>query len=345
MNKNWWFFLFLFCLFSYGRVSGQNFRVMTYNVENLFDTCHDQRFDDHEFLPSSERKWGAARYWKKQDQLSRVVAAAGGISPVELVALCEVENDSVLRDLTQRTMLNRLGYRFVVTDSRDSRGLDVALLYQPERLGLISYHSYQVPFQKEKERPTRDILHVVGRMPNGDTLDVFVCHFPSRRGGVAFTRSYRLRAAGVVRSVADSLVRCREKASVVILGDFNDEPKDATFTEGFQVVGWQKALSEKTMGYVLLSEDLFALEEEIAGTYRYKGRWNRLDHIVVNGEFVHRTDGWHVDNCRILSFPFLLEKTIGESPVWQPFRTYRGPHYHGGISDHLPLLLELKCDD
>ena len=149
---------------------GRRYRVMTYNVENLFDTCHDNGKSDEEFLPGGQRQWNSWRYWKKLGDLARVVAAAGGDEPASLVALCEVENDSVVRDLARRTMLRRLGYEYVVTRGPDARGIDVALLYQPGRFRPLGIRSVRVAYTSRTERPTRDILHVEGLVP----FDAFV---------------------------------------------------------------------------------------------------------------------------------------------------------------------------
>ena len=100
--------------------------------------------------------------------------------------------------LCRRTRLARLGYEYLVTHSADRRGIDVALLYQPETFALLHSETYRVPYDSLRERPTRDLLHAAGRLPFGDTLDVFVVHFPSRRGGATISEPYRLRAAGAI---------------------------------------------------------------------------------------------------------------------------------------------------
>ena len=110
---------------------------MEWNVENLYDTLHDVGFDDREFLPNAERRWNTPRYFHKQSSLAKTILAAGGLQPVDLVALCEVENDSVMHFLCRRTRLARLGYEYLVTHSADRRGIDVALLYQPETFALL----------------------------------------------------------------------------------------------------------------------------------------------------------------------------------------------------------------
>ena len=129
------------------------FRVMSWNVENLFDTHHDTLKNDNEFLPDAIRHWNYTKYKKKLADMARVITAVGEWNPPALVGLCEVENDSVLRDLTQRSPLKELGYRYVMTSSPDLRGIDVALLYQRDLFKLLSFRSIPIPSFKH-HRPT-----------------------------------------------------------------------------------------------------------------------------------------------------------------------------------------------
>ncbi len=188
-------------------------------------------FADEEFLPTAERRWNTPRYLHKQASLAKTILAAGGLQPVDLVALCEVENDSVVHFLCHRTRLARLGYHYVVTHSADRRGIDVALLYQPETFTYLHSETRRVPYDAARERPTRDLLHVAGRLPHGDTLDVFVVHFPSCRGGAAASEPYRLRAAQLLREMADSIAHLRHRPLLLAMGDFNDEPQNRSIRE------------------------------------------------------------------------------------------------------------------
>ena len=167
-----------FCTLSFAQQI--RFRVVSWNVENLFDIHHDSLKNDREFLPDALRHWNYTRYKKKLTDMARVITAVGEWEPPALVGLCEVENDTVLRDLTRRSPLKELNYRYVMTDSPDLRGIDVALLYQRDLFKLLSFRSVSIPPLKQF-RPTRDLLHVSGLLLTGDTLDVFVCHLPSRR--------------------------------------------------------------------------------------------------------------------------------------------------------------------
>lgn len=315
--------LLCLCVFAGASQEARRFRFLSWNVENLFDTLHDEGRDDLEFLPDGEYCWDSYRYWRKQGKLARTLLEACGLQPVDVVGLYEVENDSVIRDLTRRTRLAHLGYEYVVTQSRDLRGVDVALLYHPATFRLLSAAPHRVPHDAERERPTRDILHCSGVMPRGDTLDVILVHFPSRRGGVKASEPYRLRAATVVRGLIDSLHAVRRQPSIVVMGDCNDEPRNKSIR-------------------LMAGDDLQIMTsnpqhpKDILGTYYFQRAWSQIDNILVSHDAVRR---YGVGPCSIFAPAHLIEYDADGFPF--PFRTYRGPSYHGGVSDHLPLILDL----
>lgn len=337
--------LLLLAFAAIGRAQEESrFRVATYNVENLFDTIPSPRHGDSEFLPAAERAWHSGRYWRKLGMLSRAIAAIGDVRPAALVALCEVEGDTVLTHLTRRTALARLGYEYAVTHSADERGMNVALLYQPELFRPLSVASLRVPYRAEKERPTRDVLHVAGLCLTGDTLDVFVCHFPSRRGGTRLTDPYRRRAAETVRRAADSLQAVRERHNIIIMGDFNAYYPERCIAETLGAIPAQEL---QGAGGTFLRENLYLLthglkaDGGIGGTYKYKGEWQTLDQIIVSGTLLCAAPG-HLFTapaaCRLCAFPFLLKNDRSGTPA--PYRTYLGTFYQGGYSDHLPVALD-----
>lgn len=308
------------------------FRMMEYNCENLFDTLHDYGKDDTAFTPTGEYAWNSGRYWKKLGQLARVVLEAGGLQPIDVVGLCEVENDSVLTDLTRRTRLAALGYEYVATHSADLRGIDVALLYQPATFRLLTTDTRSIGYDAEHERPTRDVLHCAGVIPVGDTIDVVVVHFPSRRGGVRATEAYRLRAAEVVSAVVDSLKQVRQQPAVVVMGDCNDEPSNRSL-QRISRAGLRNLSAHAT---AIGSEGSEKRLKQIRGTYFYQREWSRIDNIMLSEA---ATERYGATSCSIFAPDYLLE-TDADGYV-MPFRLYRGPIYHGGVSDHLPLLLDL----
>lgn len=331
--KRTFFFFLLFCV-ALGSVAQteRRFCLMEWNCENLFDTLHDYGKDDQQFLPDGEYAWNSGRYWHKLRNMARTIMDAGGLTPVDVVALCEVENDSVLYDLTHRTRLASLGYEYVIEDGPDLRGVDAALLYRPSTFRLLGHATYSVAHDAEKERPTRDVLHCYGTVGRGDTLDVVVVHFPSRRGGKSHSEDYRLRAAGVARSIVDSLKQVRTSPAIIVMGDCNDEPSDKSL-KLLEKGGMTNVSAEaKAEGDGCSPKQL----STIRGTYYFQKEWNRIDNILVSDEALKSWGGAH---CCIFAPAYLLEEN--NNGEVQPFRVYLGPRYHGGVSDHLPLLLDL----
>ena len=101
------------------------------NCENLFDCRHDSLKQDMEWTPEGQRKWTPGRYWRKLNNIGQEILSCQQQGVPDLVALVEVENDSCLFDLTRRSLLRGAGYEYLMTQSPDLRGIDVALLYQP----------------------------------------------------------------------------------------------------------------------------------------------------------------------------------------------------------------------
>lgn len=348
MHKAGFLFLLLFPIFLlHGQTEKDtlSFRVVSYNVENLFDYRHDTLKNDYEFLPDGMRHWNYGKYKKKLDAIARVITAVGGWTPPALVALCEVENDSVLRDLTQRSILRETGYRYVMTDSPDQRGIDVALLYQRNMFKLLSYQSIPIPQTsgKKKFRPTRDILHVSGLLLNRDTLDVFVCHLPSRSGGAKESEPYRLFAAQQLKTAADSIYRRRRHPKILIMGDFNDYPGNKSVREvlAAEAPPQDKSTLQPQQFYHLLARK--AATQKHFGSYKYQGEWGLLDHIIVSGTLLLPSSGFHTDESKAdvfrPDFLFTEDKKYGGR---QPFRTFYGMKYQGGYSDHLPVWADFR---
>ena len=304
----------------------ESFRVLFWNTENLFDCKDDSIKNDAEFLPEATRHWTYFRYRDKIRNLAKGIIASGIENVPDLVGLCEVENDSCLIDLVKYSPLREAGYRYVMTDSPDQRGIDVALLYQRGSFKYIQHQSIRIPHQQLKKSPTRDILHVVGRVVSGDSLDVFVVHFPSRSGGKAQSESYRLFIAEKLKQTIDSVMQVRQHPSVIVMGDFNDNPTDKSLKKVLCADGNLQNL----------------MKEKKEGTYRYRGEWEIIDQFLVSKTLLNENSRIHtsLENAQILRHPFLLledEKYGG----YKPFRTYNGMKYQGGYSDHLPIALDI----
>ncbi|MDE6002892.1 MAG: endonuclease/exonuclease/phosphatase family protein [Prevotella sp.] len=290
------------------------------NCENLFDCRHDTLKQDTEWLPASVRKWTPARYWRKLNYIGQEILSCQESVLPDLVALVEVENDSCLYDLTRRSLLRNAGYEYLMTESPDVRGIDVALLYQPFSFRPICYDCLDIQ-PLAGMRPTRDILYVQGEIISGDTLHIFVVHAPSRYGGEKATRPNRRLVA---RRLMDAVSQLPADAKVIVAGDFNDYA-DSPALQELEASGLRNATRE-TKG----------LHGKAKGTYRYEGRWQTIDHVLLSPilcDFVAQT--------YINDPPFLLEedKKYGG---FKPFRTFNGLRYQRGFSDHLPLVVRFR---
>lgn len=304
------------------------FTVVELNVENLFDTDHDTLKDDHEFLPDGSYHWTRKRYWRKLNRLGQTILSCGEqkagdrqwILP-DMVALCEVENDTVMRDLTKRSLLRNARYEYIVTQSPDERGVDVALLYSPFSFRPIRQEALRVPLVRDM-RPTRDILYVEGETVSGDTLHVFVVHAPSRSGGEKASRPFRRQVADRLCHAVDSLHGLCGDARIIVVGDFNDYHSSPALVQLEQ------------HGLVNVSKNATGTHGAKA-TYRYQGEWGSLDHIFLSPSLAEVAK-----ECYINDAAFLLEEDTKYGGV-KPRRNYLGPRYLNGYSDHLPLVLRL----
>jgi endonuclease/exonuclease/phosphatase family metal-dependent hydrolase len=290
------------------------------NCENLFDTRHDSLKQDTEFLPEGVRHWTRTKYWRKLNSIGQEILSCSDALP-DLVALCEVENDTVMHDLTRRSLLRTLGYEWLMTESDDPRGIDVALLYQPASFRPLCYECLEVPLVEDM-RPTRDILYVRGLTLHFDTLHVFVVHAPSRKDGEKPTRPYRMQVARVLGKAIAGI----GQGNIIVAGDFNDytDSPALLFLEQCGLANVTKSLKESG---------------RVGGTYRYQGEWHSLDHVLLSPSLTNLVDTAYINDA-----PFLLE----EEPRYggyRPRRTYNGYRYqHGGFSDHLPLVVRLRCE-
>jgi endonuclease/exonuclease/phosphatase family metal-dependent hydrolase len=286
------------------------FVILFWNVENYFDPFDDPLKNDNEFTPGAERHWTWRRFEAKRDGIAQTIVAAGDAYDAlpALVGLAEVENRLVVSQLVHKTMLEELGYGFVHRESPDERGIDVALLYRKELLHVVAVDSLRIPGMA-----TRDILYVHFRCPVGTghdkaSLHVFVVHFPSKRGGEKATRGRRETAQGVLERAVDSLLAADPASRIVVMGDFNDT-------------------KPRVAGLAVPPE---VHPPAAPGTLKYHGRWEQIDWLFVSPALAldARLD--------IFAPPFLLEPDATWLGI-QPKRTYVGPRYHGGLSDHLPI--------
>ena len=302
--------------------------VVFWNIENYFDPFDDSLTLDDEFTPAGEKHWTWKKFLVKRNLIAKALLSMYdryGDWPLA-VGFAEVENRMVLRQLLEHTPLAKLGYEMVHRESSDVRGIDVGLIYREQYFTVGSVEA--VPVLTGRDRPTRDILYIKGKLrPEGmpaDTLHFFINHWPSKFGGEEYSSPFRQAASDTLRRVVEAL---RDSASgelppVIVMGDFNDTP------DSEPVVSLQRRTG--------LHNPSLSLHERGEGTLKYNGRWELIDLFLV-GPALRDV------RMEIYTHPLLLEedeKFLGQ----KPFRTYYGPQWHGGVSDHLPIVLLLPSD-
>ena len=287
-----------------------------YNLENLFDTLNDYQKEDDDFLPYGIHAWGGERYQKKLLNLSRVINAMNSWQGPDVIGLCEVENRTVLTDLLQTKGLSEKGYAILHKDSPDNRGIDVCALYKPAVLQLLYYNFIEVKIS-ETERPTRDILYAQFLKVNSeDTLHVFFNHWPSRYGGEEASAHKRKFVAQLVKYHVDSICTSSPQANIVLAGDFNDTPTDESI---------QLLLADSVLSFAVT-------ENAMPGTHKFQAEWNTFDQFFISKSITHYSSFVFTPSWLLMND----EKYTGS----KPFRTFNGPNYLGGYSDHFGIVLK-----
>ena len=335
-------FFVVACAITIQRVDAQSqgkdyLRLMFYNVENFFDTEDDPTTNDNDFTPGGSMHWTLSRYIEKRDNIFRVIAHVGEWDPPALVGLCEIENRKVLDDLAKNTPLAKYPYEIVHKESPDLRGIDVALFYRSDYLKCVARQFIRVRFADNRRR-TRDILYATFCTARGDTLHVFVGHFPSRTGGVRQSEPGRILAASLIRQKVDSVFSRNSLSKIVVTGDLNDTPMDKSLTSGLLALN-DTALAKPS---ALFNLSVYKMKES-TGTIKYQGKWSVYDQIIVSGGLLRGTLRTDVSRCHIFRADYLFEPDNRYQGL-KPFRTYIGWKYNKGFSDHLPVYLDIMMN-
>ncbi len=330
------FILFIGLLLTTGATMAQEqVRMVFYNVENLFDPADDPEKNDEEFTPGGRLHWTRTRYTDKLLKIAEVVEVVGAGEWPAGIGLCEVENRKVLEELTEKTAMVSGGYRIVHVESPDHRGIDVAFLYRAAFFEPLRVQSLSV--SEDTLLYTRDILYVSAILKGKDTLHLFVCHFPSMTGGELQSEWKRKEAARVVRKQVDSIQQVNPSAAVLIMGDLNGKADRPAQKEVLKTHAPKRRIRDNH----LYNTGYYLLHRATAGSYRYQGNWQTIDHLIVSGAMLNGKSPLQAGRRLTVFAPsFLLEEDKNHFG-FKPFRTYLGFRYHGGYSDHLPVYTDL----
>lgn len=329
-------FLFSFCFCVIVAVAQNTERklysIAFYNLENLFDTIHDAGKNDHDFLPDGSYQWTAKKYESKLHNLSMVLGSLSRNLVPEgpaVIGVAEVENRRVLTDLVSQPAISN--YKFIHYEGPDKRGIDCALLYDPQQFTVTnSKLILSTPFEGDTVHLTRGFLIVDGRLAD-ECVCVIVNHWPSRGA----KSPVRVHAAKQVKVLTDSLLREDKKLKLFVMGDMNDDPMD----ESMQTLGARKYISG------MKAKQFYnpwwkTLEDKGVGTLLYRGKWNLFDQIVLSRPLVKTKKGLRYDHNEVFIRDYLIQQD--GKYKGSPLRTHGGRVWLNGYSDHLPTIIYLK---
>ena len=329
---------------SFSQQKSKKYKIRTvgfYNLENLFDTINDVTKND-EASPIMAIKGDKQKiYWDKISKLSDVILQLGAektkTSPV-ILGVAEVENKKVLDDLVNSKNLKNKNYDIIHFDSPDKRGIDVALLYQKRYFKPIHFEAFNPRIYKDNRKVyTRDILWVSGYLDD-ELIHILVNHWPSRRGGKAKSSQLREKAAYKVTQIIEQIKKNDPVPKILILGDFNDDPINASLKKVL------KTTSKKTH---IQEGDLYNPFENMFrkgfNTLGYRDNINLFDQIIITSNLLDTGEkdftSFKMFKAGIFNKQFLTQKK-GRYKGY-PFRSFSSGKYTGGYSDHYPVYMYL----
>lgn len=311
--------------------------IAFYNVENLFDTIDDPTINDKAYLPDSEVAWNTERYFSKLDNLGRVIAAMDTLDFPHLLGLCEVENQTVLDDLRNNQFIKKADYKIIHHEGPDRRGIEVAMLYRPQFFKPLHTQPLKVQWEGMGRSIPRDILYVKGIVASKDTLHLFVNHWSSRMGGQEQSEHLRIGQARFLRGIVDSLLATNKHSNIIIMGDFNDNPDDASLFAHLKAYASHEEIREGQL--FNLTMEPYLLGE---GTLYYRS-WDYFDQIIVSSNLLEPRQGsLRVGPIEVIKKHWML--FTPRTGVPRPNRTATSKSYFGGFSDHLPVMTRIAFE-
>lgn len=312
------------------------YSIVFYNVENLFD-YHDDPLNpgDDSYTPEGIYQWTEERYSDKIKKIAEALFMGHNDSPL-VIGLTEIENAGVVRDLIHAFPKNNTEYAFYHREMEDSRGLDLAFIYNKEKLNIIETKCIPVRLESQPNWNTRDILYVKAQINTEKEIHFFLNHWPSRREGTNRSKKKRFAAAKTLKEEIDRVFAEDSLANIIIMGDFNDTPLDKSL---FLVLN---AKTKNELQNIDLVNLLVEEEKHNKGTTVFRGDWMVFDQFIVSKALFLAKSDYKVckNNAFIVKDPRLLY--IYSNGNSKPNPTFGGENYYGGYSDHLPVFITLE---
>jgi hypothetical protein len=316
-----------------------NHTVVFYNVDKLYDIINDPSANDEEFLPSATKQWNDEKYRKKITDISKVLSSINENDLPSMIGLAEVENQKVLEDLVASSKLRKAKYGIVHYESKDPDCLDVALLYRKDEVEIIDTKPIPIVFGFDIKDVTKDILYVKCKIKDDNIFHLFVNHWPARIPNEQESEIKRITSAITLRKEVDNILNFDNKARIIIMGDFNDEPTNKSMMQMLNATDKRKNSTYRDL-YNLMYDSHNTSDE---GSFFESTKWFMFDQIIVStplfnnrlGSFLSFGDGKIYRGVE-------PQKTDNQQKIITPEPTYSGDKYVGGASSHFPVYVILK---
>ncbi len=322
--------LLLFFIIMKNNISAQKIVIGFYNCENFYDTINQIQVIDEDFLPESDKGYNSQRFLQKTKNIAATIyklGLLGDYNGIALLGLAEIENKQVIENLIQSPLLKKYNYKIIHFDSKDLRGIDVGLIYNPAIFKPYIYKPLSLSIKgHEKDYPTRDILYVKGVL-NETWVHLLINHWPSRRGGLKQSSQKRIWASSICKNIIDSITAIDPKANIIMMGDFNDNPTD------------------KSIMNIPLMNPFFSLFKKGEGSLAFRDSWHLFDQILISKTiFVSNNATENEGGNKIRYYKSIIYKDSDHIEMYgkyqgYPKRTWDGNEFRGGFSDHFPVAM------
>lgn len=286
----------------------ERLKTVFYNVENLFDTKHQLKKQDKDFTPDGLYRWTETKYQQKLSNIAKTLNELKG----DVIGLAEIENKQVLNDLIAK--ITYADMAIIHYESYDIRGIDVALLYNPEKLSFNRSKEITTRLETGGYAGSRNILKAEFTHKS-EYLIFYVNHWPSRRGGKEKNRIAYSKA--LIKEL-----NTEKNANVIVMGDFNDTPSNTSI---------RNLVSEAE-----LINPFEQLAKNGKGTCVFRNDWLMFDQIMVRSPKDYELKNYNIENLNH------LVNSYGGKYKGYPLRSFsKNKFQKSGSSDHFPVSLEI----
>jgi hypothetical protein len=319
--------------------------VAFYNLENLFDTLHDEGKNDYEYLPDGGNHWTGLKYEHKVKNMAYAISQLGTDEDPRgamCVGVCEVENLGCLQDVAKKCKDYGRNFEAILLEGPDRRGVDCGFLYNPEMFKPVNIRGHELKAHYADGGLVKTRLqllisgYILGVKPL-EKIHIIVNHWPSRYGGELRSRATRDSAAMLTKSICDSIYLKEPRAKIIIMGDLNDDPYNHSCAEVLKARKTREEVEEQGFFNTLWQK----LDRGI-GSLAYNGSWNLFDQIIISEPLMNAKleDGkWCYWKSQIFNKDFLTFQDGKDKGT--PLRTHKAGIWLDGYGDHYPTMIYL----